>query len=186
MPRPRQYDDAVRNRLVEVASVALAERGPDAVSLRAVAAAAQTTTAAVYTLFGSREALLDAVVGEGFRRFGEHLDAVERTDDPVADLFRLGLAYRDSALDEPHFYRAMFGGPAGLGREPLAEPTFLRLQEATARVLDGEGEVSARDRALELWALVHGLVSLELGGHLPGDERERAERYATALRNARP
>lgn len=184
MPRPRQYDDAVRTRLVEAASVALAERGPEGVSLRGVAAAARTTTAAVYTLFGSRDALLDAVVAEGFRRFAAHLDAVERTDDPLADLFRLGLAYRESALAEPHFYRAMFGSPGGTGRDPLAEPTFLRLQEATARVLGGD-ETAARDRALELWALVHGLVSLELGGHLPGDEHERGERYATALRNAR-
>ena len=194
MPRPRQYDDALRTRLLEAASVALADAGAEGVSLRAVAAAAGTTTAAVYTLFGGREALLDAVVAEGFARFGRVLDAVEPTDDAARDLFRLGLAYREYALAEPHFYRAMFGRPAAAGHDALAEPTFRRLEAATARVVEGEqgkegldgAQGAAHARALELWALVHGLVSLELGGHLPGDERERAERYAAALRHSRP
>lgn len=177
------YDDAVRRRLLEAASAAVSRSGPDSVSLRRVAEEAGTTTAAVYTLFGSREVLVDAVVAEGFRRFGAHLDAVEETDDPGADLFALGVAYRRSALAEPHFYRAMFDQPVPPGRDDLAGPTFGRLQSAAARVLGRPaGEPSARELALRLWALVHGLVGLELGGHLPGDDAERARRFEDALR----
>lgn len=203
MARPRRYDDAVRRRLLEAASVALAEHGSEGVSLRAVATAASTTTAAVYTLFGGRESLLEEVVAEGFRRFASQLDAVPETDDPGEDLFRLGLAYRDSALAEPHFYRAMFERPAAPGHDTIAHGTFDRLRRAAARVLGpqggDDGEPEALELALRLWALVHGLVALELGGHLPGDAATRERRYretllserardepATAVRPARP
>lgn len=189
MARPRRYDDAVRARLLEAASQALAKNGPSGVSLRSVATSASTTTAAVYTLFGSREALLDAVVTEGFRRFGEHLEAVPRTDDPSADLFALGLAYRTSALAEPHFYRAMFDIPAGPARDALAEPTFQRLQAAVTRLAGAAGEpdgdaATITDIAIGLWGMVHGMVSLELAGQLPGDLQARADRYAQTLQRA--
>lgn len=176
------YDDAVRDRLLRAASTAVSASGPDAVSLREVAREAGTTTAAVYSLFGSREALVDAVVAEGLRRFGAHLDAVPATDDPAADLLALGLAYRRSALAEPEFYRAMFPS-SGPGRDARVEPTFRRLRAAVQRLADSGADLGDTDEvALRLWALVHGLVGLELGGHLPGDLAERERRYEAALR----
>lgn len=94
MARPRTHDDAVRSRLLERASEAIAARGEEGLSLRAVASGAGTTTVAVYSLFGSREALVKAVVQEGFRRFAARLDHVEQSDHPLADLFALGRTER--------------------------------------------------------------------------------------------
>jgi len=181
VPRPRPHDAALRATLVELASAAVAERGSAGLSLRTVAAQAGTTTAAVYTLFGGRDGLVAAVVEEGFRRFAEHLAAVPRSADPGADLLELGLAYRDNALANPHFYRVMFGpapeqgGPAA---PTTAQPTFRVLREAVARV---PGVPDADELALRLWALAHGLVSLELAGLLPGGREERDARYRAAL-----
>lgn len=187
MARPRPHDDALRTALVELASKTVAERGSGAVSLRTVAAAAGTTTAAIYTLFGGRDGLLSAVVDEGFRRFAERLAAVPRTDDPGADLLALGLAYRDNALANPHFYRVMFGSSpgaevAGDGVPTTARPTFLVLRGAVARL---PGVPDAEELALELWALAHGLVSLELAALLPGTRAEREARYRSALLGSR-
>ena len=184
MARPRSYDDDLRRRLIGCASEALSAHGADALSLRAVATAAGTTTAAVYALFGGREELLAAVVGEGFERFGRHLAAVPRTHDPRADLFALGLAYRANALANPHFYRAMFAsGTSRSSHDTLGEPTFLVLLEAASRVLEAAGaaQPSPEELALHLWGLTHGLVGLELAGLLPGTPAEHAERYAAAL-----
>lgn len=205
MARPRTHDESVRRRLLEHASEAIATGGPGALSVRTVADAAGTTTAAVYSLFGSRAALLQAVAAEGFRRFANHLAGAPRTGDPAADLFALGLAYRESALGDPHFYRVMFaqspawegsgppgppgddttGDPGGRGpRAAGARPTFVVLRDAVAAVLDAVGldVAGAEEVALRLWALAHGLVSLELAGLLPGTPAERAGRYAAALR----
>ena len=115
MPPPKLHDAALRSALLVQTSRLVAEHGPDAVSVRAAAAAAGTSTSAVYALFGSREVLLSAVAKEATARFADHLAAVAPTDDSVGDLLALGLAYRASALDDPHFYRVMFdAGPARL------------------------------------------------------------------------
>lgn len=195
MPRPRLHDDALRARLLEVASRLISGGGESAVTVRGVAARAGTSASAVYALFGSREALVAAVSDEGFRRFGERLAAVPRTADPGADLAALGLAYRASALADPHFYRVMFeravppGDTAGTGVEL---PTFGVLRAAVERLLAAAGPGAAapagraEDVAVGLWALAHGLVSLELAGLVPGDAEQRAARYEATLRAAGP
>ncbi|WP_273651491.1 TetR/AcrR family transcriptional regulator [Cellulomonas fimi] len=193
MARPRLHDDALRARLLEETSRVISRGGPDAVTVRDVARAAGTSASAVYSLFGGREPLLRAVGDEAAARFGASLAAAPRTGDPAADLLALGLAYRRWALDEPHFYRVMFGTRST--DDPAAAPaaratTFLVLRDAAHAVLvaaDAPGAQARADRAAEgLWALVHGLVDLELGGLLPGAEDVAAERYAAVLRAAGP
>jgi AcrR family transcriptional regulator len=190
MARPRRHDDTLRTRLLEVASQVISAGGEGAVTVRGVAGEAGTSASAVYALFGSREALVAAVSEEGFRRFGARLDSVARTDDPFADLAALGLAYRDSALADPHFYRVMFDRAVDRAMPSLQRPTFRVLRDAVARVravLDPtSGDDRADEDALALWALAHGLVGLELAGLVPGDEGERAERYRATLRTVGP
>ena len=196
MARPRVRDDALRTRLLEAASRVVADGGPGALTVRDVAARAGTSASAVYDLFGDRSALLQAVGDEALHRFAAHLAAAPRTDDPEADLLALGIAYRSSALDDPHFYRVMFdtaGAGARSATAPAtAQPTFTLLADAVVRVLRGRGVPahlagsSAAPAALALWGLVHGLVQLELADLLPGDPEARAERYAATLRAAGP
>jgi AcrR family transcriptional regulator len=192
MARPRVHDDALRTRLLEVASRVVAGGGPGTLTVRDVAARAGTSASAVYALFGGREELLRAVGAEALRRFAAHLAAAPRTDDAEADLLALGLAYRASALDDPHFYRVMFDTAGAGTREPTAEPstaqpTFTVLADAVTRVVRAHGapaevaERAAVPAALALWGLAHGLVELELSSLLPGDDAERAERYRAAL-----
>ncbi|UFU04187.1 WHG domain-containing protein [Ruania suaedae] len=181
MARPRRYDDAVRRRLLDHASRLVSTHGADGVSLRRLAADAETTTAAVYALFGGRDELVAAVIQEGLRRFAAHLVAAPRTGEPAADLFALGLAYRRSALDDPHFYQVMFGSGLRAGADSTAEPTFLVLRDAVARRYPRATEAATTTEAIRLWALVHGLVGLELAGLLPGDAEERERRYRAAL-----
>lgn len=188
MARPRLHDETLRDRLLDVASRAISARGETAVTVRAVAAEAGTSASAVYALFGSRDDLVAAVSAEGFRRFATFLEAVPHTDDPAADLAALGVAYRSSALADPHFYAVMFGrgvrpavvAPDAVAPDAVAQPTFGALRDAVARLLPDAGAHHVQGVALGLWGLVHGLVSLELAGLVPGDEAERAARYASA------
>lgn len=63
---------------------------------------------AIYTHFGGMEPLRIEVCTEGFRRLAAHLGAVTPSDDPVADLIVLGVAYTTNARENPDLYRAMF------------------------------------------------------------------------------
>jgi hypothetical protein len=62
----------------------------------------------------------------------------------------------------------------------VEQPTFRVLHDAVGRVLDGAPPERVLSAAVGLWGLVHGLVSLELAGLLPGDEGARAAAFDQA------
>ena len=63
-------------RLLDTAEQAIARDGADAISLRALARDAGTTTRAVYSLFGSKEALLGALGIRAFDLLGQEIQAL--------------------------------------------------------------------------------------------------------------
>jgi AcrR family transcriptional regulator len=173
---PRTPEPEVRDRLVEVAARLLTDEGPAALSTRRLATEVGTSTMAVYTHFGGLPQLVRAVVNEGFARLAEHMAAVPRTDDPLTDLFELGVAYRANAHHNPHLYAVMFGsaslGGYRLTKEEMSEGryTFDALVASTQRVIDA-GIWKASDAeavAGQLWCSLHGFVMLELAGYYAG------------------
>jgi AcrR family transcriptional regulator len=188
MPRPRTHDEALRLRLLDRAGELLSSDGPKALSLRRLAADVDTSTTAVYSLFGGKPELVSALYAEGFRRFGARMATVRRTGDPVADLVSLGLAYRASALADPHLYSIMFT-KAVPGFEPteeaarLARSTLRPLEETVrAGISDGVfADVAPELVTVSAWGIVHGLVSLELNGNLPSGLNVH-DSYEAALR----
>lgn len=187
MARPIIHDETVRRRLLEVSSEIIAEQGADAVSVRKAAAAAQTTTAAIYALFGSREALIEAVIIEGFRRFAAHLAEVPHTAAPATDLLALARAYRANAVQNPHFYRVMFTDWRDSNSSEYGAETFNILVNAVERAAEC-GATEAATRAHRVWAYVHGLVSLELAGfaEASGNPEHDENAYLEAVQAAAP
>lgn len=157
-------------RLVECATALMA--GPEEVTLRRVAAAAGTSTMAVYTHFGGMPGLWRAVRQEGFTRLAHRLDAVGRTDDPVRDVVAFCVEYLAHGLADRPTYLALFDARADLEDAPAADATFAVLIGALARSRDA-GRLAARTdpqaAALHIWALGHGLLVLVLRGVLPAD-----------------
>ncbi|WP_051386112.1 TetR/AcrR family transcriptional regulator [Actinokineospora inagensis] len=187
MPRPKTHDLALRVRLLDRAGELLSGEGAAALSLRRLAADVGTSTTAVYSLFGGKPALVRELYVEAFQRLGKRLRAVVPTGDPADDLVRLGIAYRDSALADPHLYSVMFGATVP-GFEPDDTATA-QSRAALAPLLDviragtesGVFTDAGGTMAMACWGLVHGLVSLELCGNLPPD-LDVATTYEHALR----
>lgn len=188
--RPKLHDDALRTRLLDRAAELLSGEGPQALSLRRLATEVGTSTTAVYSLFGGKPALLQAVHDEAFRRFGAHLSMVRPSADPGEDLLRLAMAYRDSALDDPHMYGVMFGRRAGPDVEPTlvtderARATFEPLVDAVRRGIEA-GRLPPEDPvtlAAACWATAHGLVSLEISGFLPPQAGEPLRLFTESMR----
>src|SRR5947207_8472826 len=196
MPNVNRASDrpGLMAQLVDEAARMLVTQGPGGLSLRKLAASVGVSTMPVYTLFGDKRGLLSAMHREGFRRLREALGAVPETDDPVADLNALGVAYRRSALTSPHLYGLMFGRVVpefqpDEEERAAADATYRPLVDAVARCLRA-GALSAAlvgdtpgaaDRiALHLWSVAHGMVNLELNHQLP-DVGEPEELYAEAL-----
>lgn len=186
MGRPKVHDEALRGRLLDRAAALVFAGGVDSLSLRRLAGDVGTSTTAVYSLFGNKAGLLDSLYREAARRFGERLGQVDSSADPIEDIVRLGIAYRDYALRNPHLYAVMFAlrvtepdgeaaddGARTLG--PLVEA--VRRGQATGRLQD----LPAERIALSCWGIAHGLVSLELAGTVPA-ELDVAAGYEDALR----
>ena len=177
------------SRLVDEGGRILSADGASALTLRRLAQASGTSTMAVYTLFGDKQGLLRAMYREGFRRLGTALEEITgRVTDTLTALAELGFTYRRTALANPHLYDLMFGRPVPTfvpdeGTVAVADAAYRPLVKAVQCCLDA-GQLSggtAERIALHLWAVSHGMVGLELAGHLPGDATEGEAAYAEAL-----
>ena len=85
----------------EEATVALdilSRRGVAGFTARRIAQRAGTSVPAVYELFGDKAGLVREVFYEGFRRLGAAFDALDRSDDPRADVEGGVAAFRGFGL----------------------------------------------------------------------------------------
>jgi AcrR family transcriptional regulator len=179
--RPRTNDDTVKERLVESATELFATRPRESITVRALAAAAGTATAAVYSLFGSKDALIDEARSRAVAGLFHDLSAVPTSDDPLADLHALAIAYRRWGREHTHLYMVLFGGvrtfnPSGVvGTGDPVRPLVCAIDRAlAASLLTGD----ATGIALSFWVTLHGLVTLELAGALDTATAETAFRSA--------
>lgn len=163
---PKPADPAVRTALIETAARLVVEEGPRSLTTRRLTREVGTSTIAVYTYFEGMDDLRRAVAVEGFTRLAAQLAAVPRTEDPVADVAAMGVAYLRYGVTNPDLYRFTFGehrddaeGDAG---------AFDQLLDGVQRAVDsGRFTADPGTIALQLWATTHGLTSLHLAGLLP-------------------
>ena len=164
-----------RERLLDEARELYLHAGLGGFSLREVARRAGVSAAAVYRHYAGKEALLSAVCGEGFRVFSSYLLKSLAAPNAKARLHAAAEQYLRFALEEPRHYRFIFMGAAEdigeLAPEiPTGqhEPTFQFLIDRVRECM--QAKVLARGDAdliaTQIWAHVHGLVSLRLSGHL--------------------
>ncbi|MDQ6527354.1 TetR/AcrR family transcriptional regulator [Nocardioides sp. LHD-245] len=185
MARPRTHTAELRERIMACALDTVAEHGLAALALRDVAERAGTSTAAVYALFGSKEALHRAVLISAFADFGAEQAAQETSEDPVTDLAGLGARYVQWALDHPRLYEAMFAdSAAGLASSPDLDRARRQaiggVSDAVRRAL-ASGAFRPADEATvvaSLWAQVHGLAALMTAGQLPAEADPAAAAWA--------
>src|SRR5918993_4192917 len=100
--------NSTRDRIVTAAAALLTEGGREAVSTRAVSAAAGVQAPTIYRLFGDKQGLLDEVASQGFRRYLADKASLEPTDDPVQDLRDGWDAHVEMGLAQPALYRLMY------------------------------------------------------------------------------
>ena len=181
-----------RETLLDAALRLLEERGPGALRIRDLAAAAEQSTMGVYTHFGSKQGLLEQLYLHGFERLEVRLNSVASDGQGRQELLAFALAYRQFALDNEALYGLMFerAAPDFVPSDASRMAGLTTFEMLAARVADWRPDVTDPAAAAHLaWATMHGLVSIELmhrrwGGplvaHLQGDAEEN---YAAAIRS---
>jgi AcrR family transcriptional regulator len=178
--------DEQGRRILEAASELLSKEGASALSVRRIAAAAGCSTMGLYSRFGGKDGVVDELYAEGFERLTEAMRANPVTDDPLGDLRRGAVCYRETALAHATHYMVMFGGavpgfvPSEATHE-LAHAAFDGLVGKVERCTEA-GILTGRAEELAevLWGSIHGLVMLELVG-LDPRQSDPAARFSLAL-----
>jgi AcrR family transcriptional regulator len=197
MPRVLSESDVTdfRERLCEAAEKLFAEKGPDAVTMRQLAAALGVSPMTPYRYFQDKEDILAAVRTNGFNRFAQALEqAYASVEGARAKGAAVGDAYINFALEHPATYKLMFdlNQPhedkypelvAAGQRARKTQTDYVRSLVADG-VLAGDPDEIGR----MFWAAAHGAVGLELTGKLPaGSARELHHHLNGALaRGLRP
>jgi AcrR family transcriptional regulator len=169
----RASQDELRGKLLDVASQLLVTIGPESLSMRRIATEAGCSTTVIYTMFGSKEGLAEALYLEGFERFRRRLEAVPSRKNALEHLSALGPAYRDAALAEPGYYALMFeraipGFAPSERARTLARAALNVLDRVIAECISAGYIIPIQPRKIAdaLWAAAQGAISLERAGHL--------------------
>ncbi|RKQ35278.1 TetR/AcrR family transcriptional regulator [Kocuria tytonis] len=199
MARPRKFDETTRQALITDAAEQILTGGVESVSLRPLAAKHGCSTTAIYTMFGSRDALIAAVRDEAIVSYLRAQEISMTTGEVLTDLRALGRASRRWVLAYPELYRVILGRGRpwqGTGTSPVGDTERAEFAEAAMRptyrlVRAGieEGvfhDVPVAHIGASLWAGVHGWIAIEMNlPVVPGVDSDAAyDRHLRALLRA--
>jgi AcrR family transcriptional regulator len=174
MPSQREnyHHGDLRSTLLEAALTTVEAEGVEALSFRQLARIAKVSPGAPYHHFRDKGELLAVLAKRGFETLhGELKKSSAAGVDPVNALHRLVHAYLKFARTSPKLYALLFAPevarPENLDLiEPDAMACFEHLQSALAAVDPSSEADATHERALAVWGLLHGLVTLLIGSPL--------------------
>lgn len=167
-----------RERILSAARRLHDKHGLPGLSIRRVSSRVGLTPMAVYRHFADKDALLDALVAEGFAEWETYVAKAADAPTPEARIRAVLRAYVAFALDRPRRFELMFlvprrrvpTAPASLQTTP--SPAFTRIIAAVHEAMQ-TGIIADDDPAQVLlftWSVVHGLVALHFSGRFGFDD----------------
>ncbi|MFF8534347.1 TetR/AcrR family transcriptional regulator [Streptomyces sp. SAS_267] len=174
--------DSPRRRIVEAAVELLENGGPDAVSTRAVAAAAGTQPPAIYRLFGDKEGLLEAVAEHGYAQFLERKRAQldSGPQDALEDLRRGWDMVVEFGISRPELF-AVMNRATSRGAD-MAHRAGLEILHGRVRRLAAEGWLRVDEELAAQIIQATGQGTVTTWHSTPAERRDPA--LLTALREA--
>ena len=176
-PRERRQQRTY-DAILDAARTIITEKGINALSIRAIAAAIDYSPAGLYEYFGSKEEILGALIEQGFQLFTDTLERVDTTLPPEAYMIELGMAYVKFAVQNPDFFLLMFTTyplqpEFALDKDCtpkdqiVDQPSFGVLYKGVQRCID-EGvfipspSIGTFEMAYAAWTNVHGIAMLRI------------------------
>jgi AcrR family transcriptional regulator len=138
--RKRVHGEATAAALLDAAEAIVESEGVEALTVRRVADQVGTTTRAIYSTLGSKEALLSGLGERAFEMLGAAVAALPHSDDPAADLVAAGMVFRRFALTHPALFRVGFRVQDSVPQEVAA-----RLEEGHWMTPRGSSMPCAKD-----------------------------------------
>ena len=168
-----------RDDIINVSRTIIEDEGVEQLTIRRIAETINRTQPAVYQHFASKDALLEAIVTDGFTALVERLQRASRTGK--TSLTAIANAYVRFGLERPRLYDVMFVGPPAITfgaapSTPIPARTAFEIM-ATAVAESGLTPAQTATATEVVWASLHGLVTLSITGRLrPGKALQQARR----------
>ncbi len=155
-----------RNKILDAASELFLEGGGAALSVRAISKRAGLSTIGIYSHFQGKQGILDALYIEGFNLVRDAMYVVTEGKASKEQVLESCLGYLNVGEQYEAHYRLIFG-ESDAGYEPSIEAiaardeAFLKLVRVVSSYLNDDASMMERRQlALDIWAIVHGYVSI--------------------------
>jgi AcrR family transcriptional regulator len=156
-----------KHTILQAASELFLEGGTSALSVRAISKRAGVSTIGIYSHFKGKQGILDELYIEGFEKVFAAMDVLNVAKEPREIILQGVRGYLDVADKYEAHYRLIFGesdagySPSGEARA-MAGKAFKMLVDVSSLILPATTTLAKKQRiALEIWAFVHGYVSLK-------------------------
>jgi AcrR family transcriptional regulator len=169
----------LRQAILTAAREIAATEGWSTVSIRKIADKIEYSPPMIYEYFEDKDALLVALLVEGFRQLTERIRATRTAQtDPRTALIEMGATYWDFAMENPELYQVMNGLAGGhihdvdkANKPPEVHDTIEEVLSAfvawgkTTDIRD----LNYMDAFWTVYGTLHGIVSLYMAQRLPID-----------------
>ncbi|MBF2719946.1 TetR/AcrR family transcriptional regulator [Psychrobacter sp. NG254] len=155
-----------RTKILNAASALFLEGGGDALSVRGISKRAGLSTIGIYSHFQGKQGILDALYIEGFNLVREAMDVIPDGKANKEQVLEACLGYLNVGEKYEAHYRLIFG-ESDAGYQPSIEAiaardsAFAKLVRVAGSYLSENASATERRQiALDIWAIVHGYVSI--------------------------
>lgn len=172
----------LKTALIDAAERLIKEKGIESLSLRNIASEVGVSHMAPYSHFKNKSELFQAVAAAGFIELSNRMMKVKHDlEDPKALILLYGVEYIEFASSNPQLYKLMLSQthPAkhldtqldshmpnenDLALHEASKKPYVLLRDGFARFQSDEQKVKIQ--AQGAWAMVHGIASLIIEGHI--------------------
>ena len=177
--RREREKQELRQAILTAAREIAANEGWSTVSIRKIADKIEYSPPMIYEYFEDKDALLVALLAEGFRQLTERIHATRTAQpDPRTALIAMAATYWDFAMENPELYQVMNGLAGGhihdadkANKPPEVHDTVEEV--LSAFVLWGKSNnirgLNYMDAFWTVYGTLHGLVALYMAHRLPID-----------------
>ncbi len=187
--------DTTRNDREIAKAVALRmlrENGLASLSVRKIAAELGTSYQLIYTLFGDKIGLLNALISDGFEQLGSVCAKASAETNSAQSVLAVVFAYRDFALQNANLYELMFSDPVAIPRAKATRAKGVECFQALLMPVERYWKANTRTKgrfidpqalAIAIWTSTHGHVQFSAKSwfQFEFDDRKNLEGAVMAL-----
>lgn len=167
-PTPGRSRSSAPAEILKATQALLLEAGAEGLSIRRVSERCGYSAPTIYHHFGDKQGLIDALLEERFRVVYDAMAGIPKSGAPAEHLREMARVFASFARENPSHYR-LLTAPGLREKDPVPSASGARaLVWEDLEELDRRGHLATSDldAAFDvLWAMLHGVISLQIGGH---------------------